>query len=104
MGACAARGDALMHSRGRVRHRSHDRNSGREPTLDPRGGNRGCHAEDSLLRKDEPADLAEQDVDVLWFHGDHHQSRAGRRVVVRERCLDAVALAKLRDTLRTDGR
>ena len=45
------------------------------------------------------ADLAEQALDVLRLHRDDDERGARRRVVVRERGLDAVALAKLGDPL-----
>ena len=46
-----------------------------------------------------PTDLSEEHVDVLRLHADDHESRARSCVVVRERRIDTVPLAELRDAL-----
>ena len=93
--AGADAGDALVHERGRIRHRAHDRHAGREARLDLRGRDRGGDREDRLFGREQPADLPEQDVEVLRLHSDHDQPGAGDRFRIRERRLDAMALGEL---------
>src|SRR5207245_8186444 len=46
---------------------------------------------------EQPADLAEQTVEVLWLDGDHDERRAGHRLRVREGPAHAVPLRQLLD-------
>ena len=88
-------GDTLVHERGRVRHRTHDGNARRESRLDLGGGNRGGDREHRLLRCQEPADLAEQDVEVLRLDCDHDERGVGDSFRIGERRLDAVPVGHL---------
>ena len=73
--ACAEPGDALVDRRGRVRHRAQDGHAVGEVPLDLRGRDRGRDREHGLLRREQPADLAEQHVEVLRLDGDHDEGR-----------------------------
>ena len=84
--------DSFVHERGRIRHRADDGHSRGESCLDLRSGNRGGDRQDRLLGAEQAADLAEEDVEVLWLDGDHDEPRAGHGLGVRERALDAVTL------------
>ena len=92
-------GDALVDGRGRVRHRPHDRDGLGEVRLDRRGRDRGRHGEDGLLRCQQPADLAEQRLEVLRLDRDDDERRSRDRLGVRERADDAVPLDQLVDAL-----
>jgi len=99
MRARAEPGDALVHGRGRVRHRAQHWHAVAQVLLDLRGRHSGRHREHRLLRGEEPADLAEEDLEVLWLDRDHDEGGARDGVGVRERRLDAVALGQLVDPL-----
>ena len=97
--AGAEPGDPLVHGRRGVRHRAHDGDAGREP-LSMRAVGIAAATESTVCSGViERADLAEERLDVLGLDGDDDERGAGRRLVVRERRLDAVALAQLGDTL-----
>src|SRR5438045_3786843 len=63
------------------------------------GRNRSRHRENGLLRRQKPADLAEQDVEVLRLDRHDDERRAGDSFAVRERSVDAVPLLQLVDSL-----
>ena len=92
LGVCtgADSGDALVDERGRVRHCAYDRDAGREPRLDLGGGDRCGDREHRLLRRQESADLAEQNVEVLRLDGDDDEASLGDGVRIGKRRLDAV--------------
>ena len=84
----------------RVRHRSHDRDSRRQVTLDRGSRDRRRDGEERLLARDQVADLAEQRLDVLRLDGDHDERGLRDGLLVRERGRDAVPLGELRHSLR----
>src|SRR5919204_1182034 len=97
--ACADAGHPFVHERRRVRHRAHDRNSRRDPRFDQRRRDRGGDREDGLVRRQQAADLSEQDVEILWLDGDDNEPGAGNRLCVGQRPAYAVALRELVDAL-----
>ena len=104
MCACAEPGDALVDGCGRVRHRTQDGDAVGEMPLDLRGRDRRRDRQHGLLRREQPADLAEQRVEVLGLDGDHDEGRAADRFGVGERRFDAVALGELVDPLLAAAR
>ena len=97
--ARADAGHALVHSGGRVRHRSHDRDPLGDPLFDVRRGDGGGDRDERLLRREVEAYLPEQDVDVLRLDGDDDDAGAadGSRVVGGR--FRPISLAELREPL-----
>jgi hypothetical protein len=88
-------GHALAHRHGRVRHRSYDRHSIAEVTLDQRRRDRGCDRDDRLRGLHRVPEVGEQHLDVLWLDGDDDDLRALDGVDVDERRVDPVSLGEL---------
>ena len=105
MRARAEPGDAFVDDRGRVRHRTADRDAvgARCRSID-HGRDRRGDGEDRLLGRDQVADLAEQRFDVLRLDGDDDECRARDGLAVRERRGDAVPLARAADALLATAR
>ena len=93
-----------MDERRRVRHRPHDRDTGRQACLDLRGRDGGGDGQDRLLRCDQPSDLPEQDVKVLRLHRDNDQSGFADGLSVGKDRFDAVPLRDLIQVLLAAAR
>ena len=99
VGARADSGHPLVHERRCVRHRPDDGHAGRQPRFDLGRRDRCRDGEDRLLRRYEPADLAEQRVEVLGLDRDHDEAGTGDGLRVGERRPDAVTSGHFADAL-----
>ena len=87
---------ALVHGRGRVRHRTHNGHAVGDALLDVLRPDRGGDRQHGLVGREQRADLGEQRVDVLRLHCDDDELCAAYGVRVRRRRLDAVPPAQSR--------